>query len=149
LIHRPQFLFFIFAFRTQLLTSSGLFFLPGDSISAAHLIFHLVPLYRQDAKKMLDPPGVFTYRNGVAVIQLFFFSIFFCFAFVLCHRHGFRRSEGWLVLIPFSILRLLGAAFQIASINYPTDSIYGGALICEGIGLAPLTLLNLGLFGRL
>jgi hypothetical protein len=98
---------------------------------------------------MLDPPGVFTYRDGVAVIQLFFFSIFLCLAFVLCHRHGYRRSEGWFILIPFSILRLLGAGFQLASINHPTDSIYGGALICEGIGLAPLTLLNLGLFGRL
>ncbi|RDW59261.1 hypothetical protein BP5796_12185 [Coleophoma crateriformis] len=98
---------------------------------------------------MLDPAGVFTYRDGVAVIQLFFFAIFLCFAFVLCHRHGFRRSAGWVILIPFSILRLLGAGFQLASINHPINSVYGGALICEGIGLAPLALLNLGVFGRL
>ena len=98
---------------------------------------------------MLDPPGVFTYRDGVAVIQLCFFAIFLVFAFVLCQRHGYRRSEGWVILITFSLLRLLGASFQIASINYPTDSVYGGTLICEQIGLAPLTLLNIGLFGRL
>ncbi|KAL3705703.1 hypothetical protein TMatcc_009376 [Talaromyces marneffei ATCC 18224] len=98
---------------------------------------------------MLDPPGVFTYRDGVAVIQIFFFAIFLVFGFILCHRHGFRRSEGWVILITFSLLRLIGASFQLASINYPTDSVYGGALICEGIGLAPLTLLNIGIFGRL
>lgn len=97
---------------------------------------------------MLDPPGVFTYRDGVAVIQLFFFIIYLAFGFVICWRHGFRRSEGWVILVTFSILRILGASFQLASINNPTRSIYGGALICEGIGLAPLTLLNIGLFVR-
>ncbi|CZR65964.1 uncharacterized protein PAC_15864 [Phialocephala subalpina] len=97
---------------------------------------------------MLDQPGVFTYRDGVAVIQLASFTIYLGFAFVLCWRHGFRRSEGWVVLVTFSTLRVLAACFQLASINYPTDSVYGGALICQGIGLAPLTLLNIGLFVR-
>jgi hypothetical protein len=97
---------------------------------------------------MLDQPGVFTYRDGVAVIQLVAFTISLVFSFVLCWRHGFRRSEGWVILVTFSILRVLGACFQLATFNHPTRSIYGGALICQGIGLAPLTLLNIGLFGR-
>lgn len=96
----------------------------------------------------LDPPGVFTYRDGVAVIQLIAFSLFLVAGFVLCSRHGFRRSEGWVILITFSLLRLLAASFQLASINNPSDATYGGALICQGIGLAPLTLLNIGLFMR-
>jgi hypothetical protein len=97
---------------------------------------------------MLDQPNVFTYRDGVAVIQLIFFTIYLGFALVLCWHHGFRRSEGWVILVTFSTLRVLAACFQLASINYPTDSVYGGALICQGIGLAPLTLLNIGLFVR-
>ena len=97
---------------------------------------------------MLDRPGVFTYRDGVAVVQLIPFTIYLCFAFVLCWRHGFRRSDGWVILVTFSTLRILAACFQLASINNPTRSVYGGALICQGIGLAPLTLLNIGLFGR-
>jgi hypothetical protein len=97
---------------------------------------------------MLDQPGVFTYRDGVAVIQLVAFTIYLAFSFVLCWRHGFRRSEGWVILVTFSILRMLAACFQLATINHPTRSSYGGALICQGIGLAPLTLLNIGLFGR-
>jgi hypothetical protein len=97
---------------------------------------------------MLDQPGIFTYRDGVAIIQLVAFTTSLAFAFVLCWRHGFRRSEGWVILLTFSTLRILGASFQLASITHPTDSVYGGALICQGIGLAPLTLLNLGLFVR-
>ena len=97
---------------------------------------------------MLDPPGVFTYRDGVAVVQLLFFTIYLSLGFVLCWRHGFRRSEGWVILVTFSTLRVLAACFQLASIKHPTNSVYGGALICQGIGLAPLTLLNLGLFVR-
>jgi hypothetical protein len=97
---------------------------------------------------MLDQPGVFTYRDGVAVIQLIFFTTFLSLGLVLCWRHGFRRAEGWVIMVTFSILRVLAACFQLASINFPTDSAYGGALICQGIGLAPLTLLNLALFVR-
>jgi hypothetical protein len=99
-------------------------------------------------RKMLDQPGIFTYRDAVAVIQLIPFTVYLGFGFVLCWRHGFRRSEGWVILVTFSTLRVLAACFQLASINYPTDSVYGGALICQGIGLAPLTLLNIGLFVR-
>ena len=97
---------------------------------------------------MLDHPGTFTYRDGVAVIQLVAFTMSLAFGFVLCWRHGFRRSEGWVILLTFSTLRLLAGCFQLASISYPTMSVYGGALICQGIGLAPLTLLNVGLFVR-
>jgi hypothetical protein len=111
---------------------------------------NLNPSRQENNKKnMLDPPGVFTYRDGVAVIQLVFYSISLAFGIVLCLRHGFRRSEGWVILLTFSILRLLAGGFQLATINNPTNAVYGGALICQGIGLAPLTLLNLGLFMRL
>ncbi|ORY64487.1 uncharacterized protein BCR38DRAFT_370176 [Pseudomassariella vexata] len=96
----------------------------------------------------MDGTGVFTYRDGVAVIQLVSFAVFLAFAFVLCSRHGFGRSSGWFILIPFSIIRLLAASFQLATIHFPSRSIYGGALICQNIGLSPLTVLNLGLLLR-
>jgi hypothetical protein len=143
--------FLNFIVRLLLLSSSG------NSPRASYPIYlpssHFVDLIRKrrhksPKKKMLDQPGVFTYRDGVAVIQLVAFTIYLAFSFVLCWRHGFRRSEGWVILVTFSILRMLAACFQLATINHPTRSIYGGALICQGIGLAPLTLLNIGLFGR-
>ncbi|KAJ6111054.1 hypothetical protein N7486_003289 [Penicillium sp. IBT 16267x] len=97
----------------------------------------------------LDQPGVFSYRDGVAVIQLFFFIIYLALGILLCWRHGFRRSDGWILVVTLSILRVLAGSFQLATINYPSTTTYGGALICQGIGLAPLILLNLGLFIRM
>ena len=90
---------------------------------------------------MADQLGAFTYRDAVAVVQLIPFTIYLGFGFVLCWRHGFRRSEGWVILLTFSTLRILAASFQLATINYPTDSIYGGALICQGIGTKKPTLM--------
>ncbi|KAI3401832.1 hypothetical protein diail_8210 [Diaporthe ilicicola] len=92
--------------------------------------------------------GVFTYRDGVAVVQLFFFTVFLGCAFILCSRHGWSRGSGWLVLITFSLLRILAGAFQLATINSSSTTTYGGALICQSIGLSPLTVLNIALLTR-
>jgi hypothetical protein len=92
--------------------------------------------------------GQFTYRDGVAVLQLVAFVVYLGCAFLLCSRHGFSRSSGWVILITFSLLRILGASFQLATINYPGRAAYGGALICQSIGLSPLTVLNIGLLSR-
>lgn len=92
--------------------------------------------------------GQFTYRDGVAVLQLVVFAIYLVFAFILCSRHGFSRSSGWVILITFSLLRIIGASFELATIHYASRSTYGGALICQSIGLSPLTVLNIGLLSR-
>ncbi|KAJ5649047.1 uncharacterized protein N7484_002770 [Penicillium longicatenatum] len=78
-----------------------------------------------------------------------FFAIYLALGVVLCWRHGFRRSDGWILVVTLSILRVLAASFQLATINTPNTTTYGGALICQGIGLGPLILLNLGLFIRM
>ncbi|KAH8896220.1 hypothetical protein GQ53DRAFT_852230 [Thozetella sp. PMI_491] len=93
--------------------------------------------------------GSLGYREGVAVVQLIFFTVYLGCAIVLCSRHGWNRTSGFLILITFSLLRLLGASFQLATIAYPTRSVYGGAIICEAIGVSPLTVLNLGSLARL
>lgn len=89
-----------------------------------------------------------TYRDGVAILQLIFFVGYLACAILLCMRHGFRRSSGWVILITFSLLRIIGASFQLATIHYASRSVYGGALICDAIGISPLTVLNLGLLAR-
>ncbi|TPX14764.1 uncharacterized protein E0L32_005159 [Thyridium curvatum] len=89
-----------------------------------------------------------TYRNGLAILQIVFFSVYLVCGILLCIRHGFSRKSGWLILITFSLLRLIGASFELAAIHYASRSVYGGALICEAIGISPLTVLNLGLLIR-
>lgn len=93
--------------------------------------------------------GQFTYRDGVAIIQLVFFLGYLALGIILCLRHGFKRSNGWIAIVTLALLRVIGAGFQLATVKWANRTTYGGALICQGIGLAPLTLLNMGTFFRL
>jgi len=94
--------------------------------------------------------GKVTYRDGVAILQVIvYFPALFC-AVMLCLRHGFKRSSGWVLLVTFSALRLAGAISQLVTINSPTNvHAITAAIICDSIGLSPLTLLSVGLLARL
>jgi len=88
------------------------------------------------------------YRAIVAIIQLIFFVPGFCCAILLASRHGIGKSAGWYFLIAFTLLRIVGAICEIiATVNFSVG-VYIAALVCSSIGLAPLTLLCLGLLAR-
>ncbi|KAI0509718.1 hypothetical protein F5B22DRAFT_615728 [Xylaria bambusicola] len=93
--------------------------------------------------------GVVTYRDATAIVQLIFFVPYLVCGLFLCHRQGWRRRGGWLIIVLFSVLRIIGAAFQLATISQPTRSIYAGALVTESIGIAPLIGISIGMLGRL
>ena len=61
----------------------------------------------------------------------------------------FRAVRDTLPNNPTAQERILGASFQLATIHYPSRQTYGGALICEAVGISPLTVLNLGLMRRM
>lgn len=91
---------------------------------------------------------VLAYRVIVAIVQLIIFVPSFCFGILLATRHGFKKSGGWYFLIMFSLLRTVGAICEIIAMQTGSISAYIAALICGSIGLAPLTLLCVGLLGR-
>ena len=89
-----------------------------------------------------------TYRDGVAIIQVAAFVPIFAFGIVLAMRHGFAKSSGWVLLITFSLCRLIGAICQLVAISHPSKGVYAAAIVCISIGLSPLTLICLGLLTR-
>ncbi|GES60360.1 hypothetical protein ATEIFO6365_0002087100 [Aspergillus terreus] len=90
-----------------------------------------------------------SYRNAVAVAEIVFYSPAFLIAGLLMFRHGWRRTAGWLFVAIFSLIRLIGASMQLATIHDPSNvSLYVGTLILDGIGLSPLLLSSLGLLSR-
>lgn len=93
--------------------------------------------------------GTVTYRDATAVVQLIFFVPYLAAGLFLCHKHGWRRRGGWLIIVLFSLLRIIGASFQLTTISQPTRSIYAGALVTESIGVAPLIGISIGMLGRL
>lgn len=88
--------------------------------------------------------------NQVAIAQICVYVPALAIAIVLALRHGFRRSSGWLYLILFCLIRVVGASMQLATINDPTNSdLYVGAFTLNSIGLSALILIMLGLTTRL
>lgn len=90
-----------------------------------------------------------TERNNISIAQVAVYSPALLIGIFLSARHGFGRSAGWLYLVLFSLIRILGAAMDLATIHDPTNiSLQIGSSTLETIGLSPLILINLGLIGR-
>lgn len=89
------------------------------------------------------------YQNGVEIGVLVVYLPCLAIAALLTWRHGFGRSSGWLYLIIFALIRIIGACFELATINDPGNlSLYIGYSILQNVGLSPLELTGLGLLSR-
>jgi len=83
------------------------------------------------------------------IVKLVISSPLFVASFALLFRHGFQRSAGWLSLAIFCLMRLMGSAAQLVTINHPYDTTaYIIADVLLVIGLAPLLVTSSGLIGR-
>ena len=88
--------------------------------------------------------------NRIAIAEVCLYAPALGVSIFVATRHGFGRNAGWLYLILFSIIRLLGAILSLATIGNPTNvSLYVAAAILQNIGLSPLILTLLALLGRL
>ncbi|KAI0127428.1 hypothetical protein BJ170DRAFT_595302 [Xylariales sp. AK1849] len=90
-----------------------------------------------------------TEENGISVAEICFYIPSLFIAIWLCISHGFGRNAGWLYLIFFSLVRIIGSALSLATISDPKNvSLYIGAAVLANIGLSSLILVELGLLGR-
>ncbi|KAH8815946.1 hypothetical protein F5884DRAFT_664349 [Xylogone sp. PMI_703] len=90
--------------------------------------------------------GQVTYRDGVAIIQIFFFSISLVLDIILAVRRGFGRLA--YLIGALCLLRLIGASCQLVAISHPSVGVYTTSIVCTSIGLSPLTLVLLGMLAR-
>ncbi|KAL5362550.1 hypothetical protein BJX96DRAFT_177251 [Aspergillus floccosus] len=89
-----------------------------------------------------------TYHNGISILQLIIYVPAFFLSSFLVHRHGIRRSSGFLFLNVFTQARVVGACFDLATISNPSIGLYVGSAICSSVGLSPLLLACAGLLSR-
>jgi hypothetical protein len=91
-----------------------------------------------------------TYSNGISIGEIICYTPCLVIAVYLMFRHGFGKAAGWYFLVMFSLARILGAAFQLATINNPTSvQLHTGAAILTSVGFSALLLATLGLLSRL
>jgi hypothetical protein len=89
------------------------------------------------------------YRNAVNIVELGVYLPIFFLSIWISKRHGFGRNAGWVYLIIFSLIRIVGSACQVATISDPTSiGLHTTASILDGVGLSPLLLTANGLLSR-
>jgi len=87
--------------------------------------------------------------NKVSIAIICFYVPALAIAIFLCVRHGFSRGAGWFYLVLLAVIRLVGAALQLATINSPTNvGLYIGSATLQSVALSPLILCGLGLITR-
>lgn len=95
--------------------------------------------------------GKFTYRDGIAIIQLIAFGPLFLISLVSLllgiRRHGFKAVfTRWWFVIALCLLRLLGASGQLATITYQNNStLLTIVVVCNLVGLSPLLMMAFNL----
>ncbi len=87
--------------------------------------------------------------GAVAIVELIVFIPALIASIIVCARHGFARSSGWIYTIVLCVVRIGGAICQLVARNNPSHGVISAALIFDSIGLSPLLLSTLGLISRL
>jgi hypothetical protein len=88
-------------------------------------------------------------RGIVSVVELIVYIPAIVTAFVLCSRHGFHRSSGWIYTLILCLVRIVGSICELVAINNPSTGLLQATLIIDSIGLSPLLFATLGLLSRL
>jgi hypothetical protein len=85
----------------------------------------------------------------VSIVELIVFIPCLILSFVVCRRHGFKRTSGWIFILILSAIRIAGAICQLLTYDNPTEGLIKATLILDSIGIAPLLLALLGVLSRL
>jgi hypothetical protein len=88
------------------------------------------------------------YRNIVEIIQLVAYIPCLIIAAIVAFRHGFGRSSGWIFLVMFSLIRIVGSITSLLTMSNDSIALYITAAVCESIALSPLLMSSIGLLSR-
>ncbi|GKZ35619.1 hypothetical protein AbraIFM66950_006319 [Aspergillus brasiliensis] len=90
------------------------------------------------------------YRHGLSILELIVYLPSLFISLFMGFRHGFQRNAGWVLLIIFSLARIVGSCCYLATIAHPeTINLYIAWGVCTSIGLAPLISTCIGLLSRM
>lgn len=90
----------------------------------------------------------FDSRGGVSIFELIIYLPAIVVAAIVCSRHGFGRSSGWIYTLILCLVRIVGSCCQLATYHSYTEGLLEAVVILESIGISPLLLATLGLLSR-
>jgi hypothetical protein len=90
----------------------------------------------------------FNGQAGISVAELIVYFPALIVATVICIRHGFDRSSGWIFALLLCLVRIVGACCQLTTYHNKSVDLLEATIILESIGISPLLLATLGLLSR-
>ena len=90
----------------------------------------------------------FNSQGGVSIFELVIYLPAIVIAAIVCSRHGFGRSSGWIFTLILCLVRIVGSCCQLATYHSETTGLIEAVIIMESIGVSPLLLATLGLLLR-
>jgi hypothetical protein len=88
-------------------------------------------------------------RGWVSVVELIVYIPALVVAAIICSRHGFSKSAGWIYTLILCVVRIAGAGCQLYSYHDHSSGLIQATIIIDSIGLSPLLLATLGMLSRL
>ncbi|KAJ5993156.1 hypothetical protein N7451_008880 [Penicillium sp. IBT 35674x] len=90
-----------------------------------------------------------SYRTGVNILQFIYFVPAGTLAIFLCFQQGLKSAaSSWRFVVTLALLRIAGDIAYFVTLSYPSLGAYVTVIICDLMGLAPLTLTCAGLLER-
>ncbi|KAH7129092.1 hypothetical protein EDB81DRAFT_661947 [Dactylonectria macrodidyma] len=87
-------------------------------------------------------------RGYVSIAELIVYIPALIAAFIVCSRHGFARSSGWVFTIVLCVVRILGGICQLLTYSNHSSGLLQATIIIDSIGISPLLLATLGMLSR-
>ncbi|KAF2498019.1 hypothetical protein BU16DRAFT_443044, partial [Lophium mytilinum] len=88
-------------------------------------------------------------QGAVSVFELVIYFPAIVVAAIVCSRHGFGRSSGWIYTLILCLVRIIGACCQLATYSNKTSTgLIETVVILDSVGMSPLLLATLGLLSR-
>ena len=91
----------------------------------------------------------FSYRDGIALLQLIVFAPCMLLALFLWIKHGFKaKPRCWRYVFILSAMRVCGSICQLIYINNKREGLIVAIIVCDLLGISPLTLACIGQIER-
>jgi hypothetical protein len=88
-------------------------------------------------------------RGVVSIVELTVYLPAIIASGIVCSRHGFTRSSGWIYTFILCSVRIVGAVCQLVTYSDHSSGLIKAVLIIDSIGISPLLLATLGMLSRL
>ena len=123
------------------------------NISIPQLTLFIVPLtlvltIKSTLQAQLSNIMKFNARGGISILELLVYFPFLVIAAIVCRRHGFGRSSGWIFTLILCLVRIIGSCCQLATYSDQSSGLLEATIILDSIGLSPLLFATLGMLSR-